>query len=125
MSGGTELAIERMCVLVEVSRAGWYRYRSAEQDGGRDAELRAEVCKIALEWPCYGRRRVARELRDRGWMVNRKHVQHWMREDGLRCVQKRAFRVTTDSGHGWPVYLNLAAEMTRTGRDQRWVADIT
>src|SRR5208282_4665945 len=87
VSGDTELAIERMCVLGEVSRAGWYRYRSAEQDGGRDAELRAEVRTIALEWPCYGSRRVTRELRDRGWAVNRKRVQHWMREDDLRGVQ--------------------------------------
>jgi len=125
VSGDTELAIERMCVLGEVSRAGWYRYRSAEQDGGRDAELRAEVRTIALEWPCYGSRRVTRELRDRGWAVNRKRVQHWMREDDLRCVQKRAFRVTTDSRHGLPVYANLAAGMTLTGLDQLWVADIT
>ncbi len=125
MSGGTALAIERMCALGEVSRAGWYRYRSAEQDAGRDAELRAEIRTIALEWPCYGSRRVTKELRDRGWAVNRKRVQHWMQEDGLRCVPKRAFRVTTNSHHGLPVYPNLAAEMTRTGRDQLLVADIT
>ncbi len=125
MSGATELAVERMCALGEVSRAGWYRSRSAQQSGGRDAELRAEIRKIALEWPCYGSRRVTKELRDRGWAVNRKRVQHWMREDHLLCVQKRAFRVTTNSQHGLPVYANLAAEMTLTGLDQLWVADIT
>lgn len=125
MSGDTALAIERMCALGEVSRSGWYRYRSAEQGEGRDAELRAEVRKIALEWPCYGTRRVTRELRDRGWAANRKRVQHWMREDHLLCVPKRAFRVTTNSHHGLPVYVNLAAGMTLTGLDQLWVADIT
>jgi putative transposase len=125
MNGETELAVERMCVLGEVSRAGWYRYRSAEQGGGRDADLRAEIRKIALEWPCYGSRRMARELGDRGWRVNRKRVQRWMREDHLLCVPKRAFRVTTNSHHGLPVYPNLTAGMTLTGLDQLWVADIT
>jgi transposase InsO family protein len=125
MNGGTELAVERMCALGQVSRAGWYRYRSAERDGHRDADLRAEIRKIALEWPCYGSRRVARELRDRGWKVNRKRIQRWMREDHLLCVRKRAFRVTTNSRHGLPVYANLAAGMTLTGLDQLWVADIT
>ncbi len=125
MSGGTELAVERMCALGEVSRAGWYRHRSADQGGGRDADLRAEIRKIALEWPCYGSRRMARELRDRGWTASRKRMQRWMREDHLLCVQKRAFRVTTNSHHGLPVYPNLAAELVLTGLDQLWVADIT
>jgi len=119
------LAVERMCVLGEVSRAGWYRYRWAEREERPDADLRAEIRKVALEWPCYGSRRMARELRDRGWRVNRKRVQRWMREDHLLCVPKRAFRVTTNSHHDLPVYANLAAEMTLTGLDQLWVADIT
>ena len=33
--------------------------------------------------------------------------------------------VTTDSAHTLPVYPNLAREMTLTGLDQLWVADIT
>ncbi len=33
--------------------------------------------------------------------------------------------VTTDSNHGRKVYPNLAGEMTLTGIDQLWVADIT
>jgi len=88
------LTVEHMCALGEVSRSGWYRYRSAEQGGGRDAELRAEVRTIALEWPCYGSRRVARELRDRGWTVNRKRVQHWMRGFPRMRNKLRRYRAT-------------------------------
>ena len=33
--------------------------------------------------------------------------------------------VTTDSGHGLPVYPNLARTLMLTGLDQLWVADIT
>src|SRR6184192_4587358 len=88
-------------------------------------ELRDEIQKIALEWPSYGSRRIARELRSRGWEVNRKRVQRLMREDNLLCVVKRKFVVTTDSAHGLKVYPNRAASMILTNVDQLWIADIT
>ena len=81
--------------------------------------------KIALEWPSYGSRRITRELKARGWDVNRKRVPRLMREDNLLCVTKRKFVVTTDSAHGLKVYRNLAASMTVTGVNELWVADIT
>ena len=57
--------------------------------------------------------------------MNGKRVYRLMREDNLLCVRRRKFMVTTDSGHGLPVYPNLAAEMILTGVHQLWVADIT
>jgi transposase InsO family protein len=61
-------------------------------------DLRDEIQKIALEWPCYGSRRITQELKARKWDVNRKRVQRLMREDNLLCVTKRRFVVaTTDS----------------------------
>ena len=48
-----------------------------------------------------------------------------MREDNLLCLRRRKFVVTTDSNHDLPVYSNVAGEMTLTGIDQLWVADIT
>ena len=33
--------------------------------------------------------------------------------------------ITTDSAHDLPVYANLTREMTLSGIDQLWVADIT
>ena len=88
-------------------------------------ELRDAIQRIALEWPCYGRPRITKELRDRGWKVNSKRVYRLMREDNLLCVRKRKFVVTTDSNHGRKVYPNLAREIVLTGVDQLWVADIT
>lgn len=44
---------------------------------GRDAdkELRDEIQRIALEFNCYGRRRIRKELRRRDWKVNHKRVR--------------------------------------------------
>jgi len=126
MSLATPIPVERLCALAQVSRAGFYRWRHAtpaEEDG--DIDLRDEIQKIALEWPCYGWRRMTAELRRRGWTVNHKRVRRMMREDNLLCLRRRKFVVTTDSNHSRPVYPNLAGELVLTGLNQLWVADIT
>jgi putative transposase len=62
------------------------------------------VQQIALDWPAYGRRRMTKQLRCRGWTVNPRRVQRLMREDNLLCIRKRKFVVTTNSNHGRKVY---------------------
>jgi putative transposase len=120
----TRLSVVRMCEVAGFSRAGYYRFLDPEKPAP-DIDLRDEMQKIALEWPSYGSRRMTRELKARGWEVNRKRVQRLMREDNLLCVRKQKFVVTTDSAHGLKVHPNLASSMILTGMDQLWVADIT
>jgi transposase InsO family protein len=117
--------MERMVELGQVSRSGFYRSQDADPGPDRDMELRDALQKIAVEWPSYGRPRITKELRRRGWVVNPKRVRRLMREDNLLCVRKRKFVVTTDSSHGRKIYPNLARNMILTGTDQLWVADIT
>jgi transposase InsO family protein len=115
-----------MCALARVSRAGFYRFPSSGAPGAdRDLELRDVIQRIALEFPSYGWPRMTVELKRRGWAVNHKRVYRLMREDNLLCLRRRKFVVTTDSGHDLPVYPNLARQMTLSGLDQLWVADIT
>ena len=56
---------------------------------------------------------------------NHKRVLRLMREVNLLCLRRRAFVVTTDSGHNLPVYPNLARGLRPGGINQLWVADIT
>lgn len=114
-----------MCHLAEVSRAGFYRRQRPAAVPPEELALRDQVQRIALEWPCYGSRRITHELQDRSWRVNRKRVQRIMREDNLLCLRHRRFIVTTDSNHDLPVYPNLANSMVLTGIHQLWRADIT
>jgi putative transposase len=125
MSLATLIPLQRLCQLGEVGRAGFYRWRHRPPAADTDMDLRDEIQRIALEWPCYGQRRVTAELRRRGWTVNRKRVRRIMREDNLLCLRRRKFVVTTDSNHNRPVYPNRAAELVLTGIDQLWIADIT
>jgi transposase InsO family protein len=107
----TRLSVVRMCEVAGFSHAGYYRFLHPEKPAVADMDLREEIQKIALEWPSYGSRRMQRELKDRGWEVNRKRVQRLMREDNWLCVRKRKFVVTTDAAHGLKVYPNLAGSM--------------
>lgn len=114
-----------MCELGQVSRAGFYRSLRPKPAEDPDVELRDAIQRIALEFPSYGWPRMTRELGRRGWVVNHKRVYRLMREDNLLCLRRRKFVITTDSAHDLPVYANLTREMTLSGIDQLWVADIT
>jgi transposase InsO family protein len=119
------MTIARMCQLGRVSRAGFYRFDPHRERPDRDLDLRDEIQRIALEFPCYGRPRITAELRDRGWKVNAKRVRRIMQEDNLLCLRKKKFVATTDSSHSLRVYPNLAGSMELTRLNQLWIADIT
>ena len=120
------LTIERMCQLAGVSRAGFYRSLQEHQPIEEDMEVRSTIQLIFVEHKRrYGYRRVSKELRRRGMLVNHKRVQRLMQEDNLLAIQPKAFVITTDSDHDLEVYLNLASRMKLTGVNQLWVADIT
>ena len=126
MKLATPIPIGRLCELGQVARAGFYRWQqSSSAAADQDLDLRDEMQRIAVEFPYYGWRRMQRELKDRGWVVNHKRVRRLMREDNLLCLRRRRFVVTTDSNHDRPVYPNLAGEMELSGVNQLWVADIT
>ncbi len=126
MSLQGSLSIERMCQLAQVSRAGFYRSLLEQAPDSAEMEVRSTIQEIALAHRRrYGYRRVTAELGRRGMRVNHKRVCRLMREGNLLGVQKRAFKVTTNSAHELAVYLNLASRMKLTGIKQLWVADIT
>jgi putative transposase len=119
------MTIRRMCEVGQVSRATFYRFDPDWDLSDEDLDLRDEIQRVALEFPCYGRPRITAELKRRGWEVGHRRVGRIMREDNLLCLRKRKFVVTTDSNHNLRVYPNLAGSMTLTGINQLWIADIT
>jgi putative transposase len=88
-------------------------------------EPRAQGQESALEMPAYGSRRVTHELRRRGVAVHHKRVLRLRRADNLLCLRKRALVRTTDAAPPFAVHPNLLPELTVTGLDHLWVADIT
>jgi putative transposase len=59
-------------------------------------------------------------------MVGVHRIKRVRRKLGLRCIQKRRFKVTTDSRHSLPVAGNLLARrFEASAPGQAWVTDIT
>jgi transposase InsO family protein len=115
-----------MCQLAQVSRAGFYRAFQEQEPQQEEMELRSTIQQVFLEHHRrYGARRITKELRRRGVVVNHKRVERLMKEDNLLAVQPKAFVTTTNSQHECEVYLNLARRLKLTGINQLWVADIT
>ena len=90
-----------------------------------DADLRDRMEGIALRFPRYGYRRMARQLKREGFRVNHKRVLRLMRESDLLVKCRRKWLSTTDSRHGFRVWPNLCQEVIPTGLNQLWVADLT
>jgi putative transposase len=121
-----ELTVERMCALAGVGRSGYYRHWKRSAPREEETAVCDLIQQVALENRFYGYRRIAKELFNRGFVVNRKRVLRLMRRDNLLCLRKRPFvPATTDSRHEWRVVPNLARGLVATGLDQLWVADIT
>jgi putative transposase len=120
------MTIERMCYVAGVSRASYYRHWEESAPRQQNTELRECIQRLALQDRHQGYRRITKRLQQQGWVVNHKRVLRLMREDNLLCLRKRAFvPPTTDSGHHWRVWPNLARGLHTTGPHQLWVADIT
>lgn len=119
------LPVTYACNALGLSKPTYYRWRTIQKID-RNKALRPAMHEIALEFPCYGYRRMTKELHQRGKHVNHKRVLRLMREEKLLCRRKKRFKpVTTNSNHGFAVYPNLIKSVAVTRLNQVWVADLT
>jgi putative transposase len=119
------LSIQRMCQLLGLSRASFYRHWEKAEPAAAEMELRSALQGLALAHRHYGYRRITVLLRRQGLMVGAKKVRRLMREDNLLAIRQRKFVVTTDSDHTLGVYPNLSQYLELSDINQLWVADIT
>jgi len=102
--------VKLMARVLEVSRSGYYRWLSR---GPSRRDIRDSVLKVLIESAhkrsrgTYGPRRLQDELATENQTVGRDHISRLRKEMGLKCIQKKKFKVTTDSKHHLPVAANL------------------
>ena len=122
-----------MCRALGVTRGGYYAWeRRREQPPGererRRAELATEIRAVHHDSRrTYGSPRVYHELKARGVDVCENTVAKVMRQEGIRSITRRRFRVrTTDSSHAHPVAPNLLdRDFAAQAPDRKWASDIT
>jgi len=121
--------VRLLCRCLGVTRSGFYAWqrRRPSLRSREDLRLTRRLRFIhAVTRRTYGRPRLQRALREDGYRVSEKRVARLMRAAGLRAVGRRAFRLTTDSAHPWPVAANhLHRDFAPRAPHQRWAADIT
>jgi len=117
-----------LSAAVGLARATYYRQR--QQTAGLSApaaeqQRRLRLKELALTSPSAGHRPLTAALRRCGLPTGRDRVLRYLREADLLCHRPRRFVVTTNSRHALKIFPNLARELTVTGINQLWVADIT
>ncbi len=122
--------MEKMCEVLEVSRSGYYKWRSAEPS---EQELQKIKVMERIKFHFYdsekryGSPKITHLLRLEGFTTVERTVSNYMQELGLRSCVSRKFRViTTDSNHDLPIAPNILNQNFATSRPNKvWVADIT
>jgi len=115
--------------ILKVSASGFYAWLDRPPSERAKEEMRLEVeIKAAHRRTrqTYGAERLQRELAEHGVRVGICRLKRIRRKIGLRCKQKRKFRVTTDSRHKLPVAENMLKQQFKVYQpDTVWVSDIT
>ncbi len=124
-----EFHVETMCRVLKVSRTAYYRWliRPVSQHRAQDEIIKEQIMKIYQQSrKTYGSPRIHRKLDKQGIHCGRKRVERLMREAGIQAIQKRKFRVTTDSNHNLPVAENILNRNFDAGApNMLWATDIT
>ena len=123
-------AASAVCDLMEVSRSGFYAWRSAEESlrEGRDRELAPVIREVFWHHRRrYGARRMSVELSSRGIACGVARIARLLKTQGLRAIQPKSFQPrTTESRHGLGYNANLLTDRKAPLEiNEVWVGDIT
>jgi len=74
----------------------------------------------------YGRPRMTEELKELGLCVGHRRVGRLMKQNGIRIVRTRKYKVTTDSDHTFNIAPNLLEQdFSASEPNQKWAGDIS
>ena len=124
-----EFDVTKMCRVLGVSPSGYYAWKDRPPsaravENERLLKRMREIHTFSRE--TYGRPRMYAELRDDGWLVNRKRVARLMSLGGLQgATRRRKWRTTKRAKDARPAPDLVGRNFGVDGPDQLWVADIT
>ena len=125
----TAPAVTRMCAWLDVSKSGFYDWRSRPESG--TAERRKKLALIVRRIfddsdATYGYRRIARQLARQGTVAGPELVRRLMRELGLVACQPRPWRpCTTEQGQAGPIPDLVNRDFAAGVPGAKMVGDIT
>jgi putative transposase len=118
-----------MCGVLSVSRSGYYHWTTRALSHRRLANvvLDRQIREIFADHrQRYGTPRITETLHEEGVLCSRNRVARRMGIMGLKAIQAKKFKVTTDSAHAKPVAPDrLEQDFHATAPNQKWTRDIT
>ncbi len=121
--------VNLMCGVLSVSRSGYYdwtgREPSRREQSNRVLDRRIREI-FAHHRQRYGAPRVTEVLDDEGIECSENRVARRMQALGLKAMQAKKFKVTTDSNHSKPVAPDLIEQgFSAMSPNQKWTSDIS
>ncbi|GBE29282.1 integrase core domain protein [bacterium BMS3Bbin04] len=121
--------VSLMCGVLRVSRSGYYDWtgRSPSQRAQSNRNLDQRIREIFTHHrQRYGVPRVTDAVHDEGIRCSTNRVARRMQALGLKAIQAKTFKVTTDSTHSKPVAPDLIEQdFSAAAPNQKWVSDIS
>ena len=121
--------INLMCSVLNVSRSGFYHWagRMPSQRAQSNSQVDRRIREIFVHHrQRYGAPRITDALHDEGTECSENRVARRMRALGLKAIQAKKFKVTTDSNHAKPVAPDLIEQdFSAEAPNQKWTSDIT
>jgi putative transposase len=115
--------------VLSVSASGYYAWMDRPLSPRAREGLRLELEIKAADQRTrhtYGPERLQYDLAEHGIRVGVCRIRRIRKKLGIRCKQKRKFKVTTDSKHKLPVAENLLGQQFKVSQPNMvWLSDIT
>ena len=115
--------------VLDVSASGYYAWRDRPLSQRDRENMRLEIEIIAAHKrtrEVYGAERLQHDLAGHHVAVGISRIRRIRKKLGIRCKQKRKFKVTTDSKHNLPVADNILGQRFKVDAPNKvWTSDIT
>jgi putative transposase len=115
--------------MLRVSASGYYAWVDRPLSPRAREEIRLELEIRAADRrtrQTYGPERLQYDLAEHGIRVGISRIKRIRKKLGIRCKQKRKFKVTTHSRHKLPVAENLLEQQFKVSQPNKvWLSDIT
>lgn len=122
-------SVSKSCKRVGLATSTYYYQpkKDSVEKAKEDADIRDRIEAVQAKFSFYGYRRIHHHLeRLEGLTVNEKRIIRIMRENGLKAIIWRGFKMkTTNSNHSYGYAPNLLPGRIINGVNQVWITDLT
>jgi putative transposase len=122
-------SIERMAKVLGVSKSGYYSWLNRPEckrliENRKLLSLIKDIHRNSKRR--YGSPKIHEALLGMGIKCGKNRIIRIMRENNIRSITKKKFKITTDSKHNNPVFKNILNRQFKVEKPNKvWVSDIT